>query len=135
MITKISHITVLVRDQDEALAWYRDKLGFEKRVDSLFGPDLRRLTVAPKGQSGPQIVLQKPLPDLHGPGWERLMERVGRGTELVLESDDCWKDYQELTARGVRFAGAPEESAWGIQALFADLYGNPIVLLEPRAFA
>lgn len=135
MITRISHITLLVRDQDEALAWYTGKLDFEKRVDTVFDRGFRWLTVAPRGQAHPQIVLQKPVPELHGEGWKELMRHVGLGTACVLETDDCRRDYRELSARGVKFTGAPQDMFWGVQAVFSDLYGNPFVLVEPRGFA
>ncbi len=136
MITKLSHITLIVRDQDEALAWYIDKLGFEKRVDSEFGPGFRWLTVAPRGLGWPQIVLQQPLPALHGEERaKRMMLLIGQAATWSLETDDCRKDYEELSRRGVRFTAPPEELPWGILATFTDLYGNPFNLIEPRALA
>lgn len=135
MITRLTHITVFVRDQDEALAWYTEKLGFEKRVDSVFGNGFRWLTVAARGQANPQIVLQKPLPGLHSDGGKELMRLIGKGAPCVLETDDCEDDHRQLSARGVRFTASPEEMPWGIQAVFSDLYGNPFVLVEPRALA
>ncbi len=136
MITRVSHITILVRDQDEALAWYTGMLGFEKRVDSVFGPGFRWLTVAPRGQGWPQIVLQQPVPALHGDERaKRLMLLIGQNPGLVLETDDCGRDYQELSRKGVGFTRTPEETPWGIVAGFQDLYANPFELLEPRAWA
>lgn len=135
MITRLSHITIMVRDQDEALAWYTEKLGFEKRVDTVFGSGFRWLTVAAKGQAHPQVVLQKPSPELHGERAKQMMALVGQGTMWALETDDCRKDFQELSSRGVRFTSPPEEMPWGIMAVFTDLYGNPFTLLEPRAYA
>lgn len=133
MITRLSHITLPVRDQDEALAWYVEKLGFEKRVDEAFGSGLRWLTIAPKGQAWPQIVLQELLPETQGESPQQAF--LVRGAAWVLETDDCRKDYQELAARGVKFTSRPEEMPWGIQAFFLDLYGNAFVLVEPRAWA
>ena len=77
MITKLAHVTIYVRDEDEALRFYTEKLGLEKRADVTAGPGMRWLTVAPKDQTGLEIVLQKPG------GWhdeattKRLLERVG----------------------------------------------------------
>ncbi len=135
MIVRISHVTILVRDQDEALAWYTGKLGFEKRADTVFGSGLRWLTVAPKGQPHPQIVLQKPMPELHRERAKEMDALVGEGTMWALETEDCRKAFAELSSRGVRFTSPPEEMPWGITAVFTDLYGNPFMLLEPRAYA
>lgn len=135
MITRLSHITVLVRDQDEALSWYVDTLGFEKRVDEVVSPDVRFLTVAPRGQAGPQIVLERPMPELHGKEWKEIVGRIGTAAAVILETDDCRKDHRELSVRGVQFSGPPMETPRGIVAVFRDLYGNSFMLLEPRAFA
>jgi predicted enzyme related to lactoylglutathione lyase len=126
-------VTILVRDQEEALTWYIEKLGFEKRADQMFGPDMRWLTVAPKEQTDLEILLQKPVVALHGEsGVQELLERVGENTTWVLQTDDCRNTFEELEARGVHFTSEPEVMPWGISAVFEDLYGNPFNLLEPR---
>ena len=131
MLTRITHITVLVKDQDEALAWYRDVLGFTLRSDEIFGPGMRWLTVSPPQQSGLEIVLQTPHPVAHGKERAAAMHRlIGQGTTTVLATDDCHGDYALLTARGVHFSTPPEEMPWGISALFQDLYGNSYNLLQ-----
>lgn len=128
MIKRLTHITIAVRDQDEALKWYTQKLGFAKKHDereSIPGfrlPGFRWLTVSPNGQESPEIVLLKAQDGA----------AVGRGTMWVLEVDDCSTTYEELRARGVTFRSAPEEAPWGVSAVFEDLYGNPFHLLEPR---
>jgi len=131
MITKLVHVTVIVRDQDEALRFYTEKLGMEKREDRTMG-SYRWVTVAPKN-SAVAIVLQKPAAPFQQPEEiEQMLAQVGRGTTWVVESDDCKADYEALKGRGVTFTSAPSELPWGISAVFQDLYGNKYNLLEPR---
>lgn len=131
MITKLVHVTVIVRDQEEALRFYTEKLGMEKREDQRMG-DFRWLTVAPKG-SAVAIVLQKPGAPFQTPDEARqMLDRVGQGTTWVVETDDCKTDHAAMAAKGVRFTSAPSEMPWGTSAVFEDLYGNKYNLLQPR---
>ncbi len=133
MIRKLIRVTILVRDPEEALRWYTEKLGFEKRADEKLGTNSRWLTVAPQGQKDLEIVLQKPDPAFHGPAEAgTLLGRIGQGTIWVLETDHCRRSYEELRAKGVKFSSPPEDQPWGTGALFQDLYGNPFYLLQPR---
>ncbi|MCF6092885.1 VOC family protein [Microaerobacter geothermalis] len=133
MIDRLIRVTILVKDQEEALRFYTEKLGFEKRADVTFGPGVRWLTVAPKGQQELEIVLQKPEPSMHGEeGAKKLSERIGQGTTWVLETNDCRKTFETLRSKGVKFLSEPKEQPWGVEALFEDLYGNIFDLLEPR---
>ena len=133
MIKRVIRVTILVRDQDEALRWYTEKLGFKKTADQQFGPGSRWLTVAPKDQKELQIVLLKPDVAMHGKKMvQEFTQRIGKGTTWVLEVDNCQKTYQDLTSRGVKFRGPPERLPYGIEAVFEDLYGNPWDLLEPK---
>lgn len=130
--TQLTIISILVADQDEALRFYTEKLGLEKRSDISFGPGLRLLTVAPKGQKKPEIALAKPDVSLHGPEHvQQLMERVGQGLPWVFDTDDCHKTYERLLARGVKFISGPIKQLYGVEAIFADPYGNTFSLLEP----
>jgi uncharacterized protein (TIGR03083 family) len=132
MITNLIRVTILVRDQDEALKFYTDTLGLEKREDATFGPGMRWLTVAPKGQQGIEIVLQQPHPGMHGEeNAAQMQELVGRGTTWVFACDDCRTTYAELRGRGVEFQSEPREQPYGIEAVFVDLYGNSFSLLQP----
>ena len=131
MITKIGHVTVLVRDEDEALAFYCGILGFEKRSDVEFGPGMRWVTVGPPGQSEIEVVLQKPNPLMHGEeGARRLEARIGQGTTWVLHTDDIEAEYERLKAEGVYFTGEIRQQPWGRDAMFTDLYGNVFNLLQ-----
>ena len=133
MITRLIRVTILVRDQDEAVRFYTEKLGLEKRADVTFGPGARWLTVAPQGQTELEIVLQQPAVALHGEeGAEQLLARVGQGTTWVFSTDDCRATYERLRARGVKFISPPQEQMYGVEALFEDLYGNRFSLLSPK---
>ncbi len=133
MIKTLARVTILVRDLDEALRFYTEKLGLEKRADQNFGPGMRWLTVAPKEQTELEIVLQKPDASMHGEeGAKDLLSRVGQGTAWVFYTDDCRRTYETLLSRGVVFVRPPQEQMYGVEALFQDLYGNTFSLLQPR---
>src|ERR1700719_1778306 len=96
-IEKVSTITIAVKDENEALRWFTEKLGFEKRLD-LPGPGLRWLTVAPKNQKEVQFLLATWFP-----------EKVGKNATCVVDTLDCRKTYEELNGRGVKFKQEPQE--------------------------
>lgn len=132
IITQLAVISVLVQDQDEALRFYTEKLGLEKRADVSFGPGMRWLTVAPKGQKRPEIALAKPDIVFHGEErTKELLGRIGQGTTGVFDTDDCWNMYETLCSRGVTFVHPPSKQKYGMEAVFEDLYGNRFALLEP----
>ncbi|GAV22257.1 glyoxalase [Carboxydothermus pertinax] len=127
MDLKLSHVTIFVRDQEEALAWYTDKLGFVKKEDNTFGPGMRWLTVSPPNQEI-EFVLYKPF----GEGAEEQLKLVGKNGTWVLLTSDCRKTCEELQARGVEVISPPQEVPWGVSALFKDLYGNVYNLVERK---
>ncbi len=127
MITGLSHATLFVLDQDRALDFYTNKLGFEVRADMTMD-GFRWLTVAPKGQQQPELILYPTLPG--GPldadaltHIRALLERglLGAG---VFQTDDCRKTFEQLRARGVEFDQEPQERPYGMEALFNDGCGN-----------
>jgi predicted enzyme related to lactoylglutathione lyase len=133
LITRLGQVTVIVKDQEEALRFYTEKLGLVKRADDSSLPGFRWLTVSPKDQKLPEIVLQKPGPPFHDDETAReLLERVGKNPTWVFNTDDCRKDYETMKSRGVNFVAEPESKPYGIEALFEDLYGNMYSLLEMR---
>ena len=136
MITKHSHSTVYVLDQDRARAFYTEKLGFEVRDDVRMG-DFRWLTVAPKTQPDACIVLMalRPVGHMDQEACDllrRLLEKgaIGGG---VLGTDDCRRTYEELKARGVEFIQEPREMPYGIEALLRDDSGNFYSMTERKA--
>jgi predicted enzyme related to lactoylglutathione lyase len=125
MLTKLAVVTILVRDQDEALQYYTEKLGLEKMDDMSFGEGNRWLTVTAPRQKEVQIFLQKA--DSFGID---LMDSVGRAPSWAFNTDNCRETYETLKARGVKFLSEPKEQPWGIEATFEDLYGNKFSIVE-----
>ena len=121
-IEKASTLTIAVRDQDEALQWYVDRLGFVKRFD-IVGEGIRWLTIAPKDQREVEFVLASWFPD-----------QVGKNPPCVLETQDCRSTFNSLKSRGVSFTQEPTEKPYGVEAVFRDLYGNPYALVQREAF-
>jgi uncharacterized glyoxalase superfamily protein PhnB len=117
-IDKVSTITIAVNDEQEALRWFTEKLGFEKRLD-LSGPGLRWLTVAPRNQNEVQFLLATWFPG-----------HVGKNATWVVDTRDCRKTYEELKSRGVKFKQDPQDRPYGIEAVFQDLCGNTYALVE-----
>lgn len=131
MKMRLAYVTVTVKDQNAALRFYTQKLGFEKRSDDRSVPGMRWLTVAPKGQEGVEIVLQKPDPRMMGAKMAKdLLTRVGKNPTWVLETDDCKGEYEALKRKGIKFMGPPTNELWGVSCVFFDLYGNPYNLVE-----
>jgi catechol 2,3-dioxygenase-like lactoylglutathione lyase family enzyme len=122
-IDRFACITVAVKDQDEALQWFTEKLDFVKRVDQP-GPGMRFLTVSPRKQPDLQVILASWFP-----------EHVGKNPTAVLYTDDCRQAYDELRGRGVVFTEGPQPRAFGLQAVFKDLCGNSYALVQPGASA
>ena len=130
--TPLAIISILVEDQDEALLFYTEKLGLEKRADVIFGPGMRWLTVAPKGHKRPEIALAKPDASLSNTqSIQKMLERTGQGINGVFDTDDCCKMYGTLLSRGVKFLSPPTKQMYGTEAVFEDPYGNMFALLEP----
>lgn len=134
MIKQITHVSLLVRDQQEALEWYTSKLGFEKRSDDPFPEgEGRWITVAPADQSEVEVVLEPPEWGLDA-DVEAKLQLVGKTPGFVLMTEDCRGDHETLSGRGVKFVSPPEEMPWGISAVFEDLYGHQHNLLESFSF-
>ncbi len=128
MIQRQSHSTIYVIDHEEALEFYRDKLGFEVRTDISINDELRWVTLSPKGQPDLEIVL---MPITPGPAFdaetaEEMKALVKRGALGigVFETDDVHGDYERLSKLGVEFVAPPEEKFYGIEAIVKDNSGN-----------
>ena len=130
MILKVIRITLVVRDQEETLRFYTEKLDFKKMADNPMGPGMRWITVAPRDETGLEIVLQ-PLDWFKDQEREEHAALVGHNPSIVFSVDDCRKTYETLRERGVEFDLPPEDLPYGVQAVARDLYGNSLVLLEP----
>ena len=130
-IRRIAQVTIVVRDQDEALAFYVDKLGFEKREDMTMGA-FRWLTVAPPGQKDLAIVLEKPSGDMGEARQKQLTMLIGQSPTWVFDTADCNAAYETLKSRGVEFVMPPKKMPYGTEAVFTDLYGNTFALMQHR---
>jgi uncharacterized glyoxalase superfamily protein PhnB len=138
---KIANAHLWVHDQDEALAFYTQKLGMEVRIDATM-PEMgnfRWLTVGPVGQPDVAIVLMAiPGPPIMDPDTAEqvraLMAKGFAGT-VFLTTEDCRADYEQLKARGVEFTEAPSERPYGIDSGFRDPSGNSIRLTQVRELA
>jgi uncharacterized glyoxalase superfamily protein PhnB len=133
---KIATAQIWVHDQDEALAFYTDKLGFEVRSDVTL-PEMgnfRWLTVGPADQEDVAIVLMaipgQPVMDDDTAAQVRSLMGKGFAGAVFLTTDDCKGDYEELAARGVEFTEEPESRPYGIDAGFRDPSGNRFRLTQ-----
>jgi catechol 2,3-dioxygenase-like lactoylglutathione lyase family enzyme len=125
-VTGIRYVTVLVKDYEEALAWYTRVLGLKKIEDRNFGPGRRWLVVSPGGKDQLGIVLEVPNAD------GSRADRIGNETNWVFEVVDCTQFYEALRAQGVHFIDPPKRQPWGTtQAVFEDPSGN-IFVAESR---
>jgi len=136
MSFKIANSQLWVHDQDEALAFYTEKLGMEIRADVTLPEmgDFRWLAVGPAGQPDISIVLMaipgEPVMDAEtGAQVEALMAKGFAGT-VFLTTDDCQASYEELKARGVEFTEEPEQRPYGIDSGFRDPSGNSFRLTQ-----
>ena len=135
MINRLSHATIWVLDQDEALAFYTGKLGFEVRTDQRID-DFRWVTVGPPGQPDLEIVLLVPGPPMMPPeAAEQIKSLIGKGAmgSGVFGTDDCRATYEELKGRGVEFTEEPSERPYGIDAALKDPSGNSIRIVQRPA--
>jgi len=126
MITRLSHTTIWVLDQDEALDFYSGKLGFEVRTDERMD-GFRSLTVTPPDQPDHQLILLEPGPPMMDPETAtQVKELVAKGAlgPGVLATDDCRRTYAALRERGVQFLSEPSERSYGIEATLRDNSGN-----------
>ena len=135
---KISVAQLWVHDQDEALAFYTEKLGMEVRTDATL-PEMggfRWLTVGPPGQDEISIVLMaipgEPVMDAGTADQVRELMAKGFAGTVFLTTDDVQASYEELKARGVEFVEEPEERPYGIDSGFRDPSGNHFRLTQVR---
>ena len=123
----IGTLALVVRDYDEAIAFYRDKLGFTLVEDTPLGPDKRWVRLAPPGSTETRLLLAKAATPEQA---ARIGDQTGGRVFLFLETDDFQRDYAHMRAQGVRFREAPRREAYGTVAVFEDLYGTLWDLLQ-----
>ena len=132
MTVRLAVVELLVKDIDEALQFYVDKLGFEKIGDIPTGSGAQSVGVAPPGERYLQIALSKPDSKVQGEAVAKaLLKRVGQSTQWVFLTNNCRETYETWHTRGVKFLSSPTITIYGVEAIFEDLYGNTFSLLEP----
>jgi catechol 2,3-dioxygenase-like lactoylglutathione lyase family enzyme len=136
MLTQLTNVTVWVHDQDEALAFYTEKLGMELR-DDVTVPEMgnfRWLTVGVPGQEGVSIVLMAvpgpPVFDTETQAQLRALVAKGAAGGLFFATDDVKGTYEELKGRGVEFQQEPTQQPYGIDAGFRDPSGNQMRMAQ-----
>ncbi|MGQ8872196.1 VOC family protein [Paenibacillus sp. TSA_86.1] len=128
MIQSIIHIALVVNDYDEAIEFYTQKLNFTLLEDT-YQPeqDKRWVVVAPPGSIGTTILLARASKPEQEPF---IGNQAGGRVFLFLNTDDFWRDYKDMVAKGIEFVREPKEQDYGIVAVFKDLYGNLWDLLQ-----
>jgi catechol 2,3-dioxygenase-like lactoylglutathione lyase family enzyme len=125
---RIATISLLVRDYDEAIAFYCRRLGFEIVADSPLGDGKRWVIVSPPGE-GARLLLAR----AEGAAQvARVGDQTGGRVGFFLETDNFARDHAAMTGAGVRFLEAPRHEVYGSVAVFEDLYGNKWDLIEPK---
>jgi catechol 2,3-dioxygenase-like lactoylglutathione lyase family enzyme len=128
MKQSIVHMALVVRDYDEAIAFYTQKLRFTL-IEDTYQPeqDKRWVVVAPPGSTGTTLLLAR----ASKPEQEAFIgNQAGGRVFLFLNTDDFWRDYAEMVSRGIKFVREPKKESYGTVAVFEDLYGNLWDLLE-----
>lgn len=133
MRQSIATVALVVRDYDEALAFYVGTLGFTLIEDTYIpAQDKRWVTVAPPGSTGPLLLLARAVGEEQS---SRIGNQTGGRVFLFLYTDDFWRDYAAYRSKGVIFVREPKEESYGTVAVFADLYGTLWDLLQPKMAA
>jgi catechol 2,3-dioxygenase-like lactoylglutathione lyase family enzyme len=126
----IIHVALVVRDYDEAIEYYCQKLHFTL-VENSYQPeqDKRWVVVAPPGSNGTSLLLAR----ASTPEQEAFIgNQAGGRVFLFLSTDDFWRDYQEMLSNGIHFVREPKNATYGTVAVFEDLYGNLWDLVQPN---
>ncbi|HEX8363459.1 MAG TPA: VOC family protein [Longimicrobium sp.] len=127
MTQTLGYVALLVRDYDEAIAYFTGALGFGLVEDSALGEGKRWVLVAPSGPGGTSILLARAsTPEQLA----RVGDQTGGRVGFFLHTDGFWSDYRAMLSRGVTFMEEPREEAYGTVAVFQDLYGNRWDLLQ-----
>lgn len=135
MPQNLAIVSLVVRDYDEAIHFFTQSLGFRLIEDTPSkdreGRDKRWVLVAPPGSSGTNLLLAKASNEEES---SRIGNQTGGRVFLFLQTDDFWRDYRAMIARGVKFVREPKEEEYGIVAVFEDLYGNKWDLLQRKSW-
>jgi catechol 2,3-dioxygenase-like lactoylglutathione lyase family enzyme len=128
LTNSLATVAFLVPDYDDAIAWFRDALGFDLIEDAPLGEGKRWVVVAPPAGAGARLLLAKAADARQR---EAIGLAAGGRVAYFLETDDFERDHAAMSARGVRFLETPRREAYGIVAVFADPWGGRWDLLQP----
>ena len=126
---RIVQLAIVVRDYDEAITFYTQKLGFELVEDTVMSETKRWVVVKPKGEGSCRLLLAKAANEAQE---KAIGNQTGGRVFLFMYTDDIKRDYTALVANGVTIVRELEEQPYGTVAVFADLYGNLWDLIEPK---
>jgi catechol 2,3-dioxygenase-like lactoylglutathione lyase family enzyme len=127
MAQTLGYIALVVREYDEAIAFFTTKLEFQLIEDTNLGNGKRWVRVRPPGSTGTDLLLARAVNPEQA---SRIGNQTGGRVFLFLHTNNFWRDYRQFTARGVKFCRAPSEESYGTVAGFEDLYGNKWDLLQ-----
>jgi len=131
MNQSIDQLSLVIRDYDEAIAFYVGTLGFTLVEDTAMPAQAKRwVVVAPPGTGGVRLLLARAVGEAQ---LARVGDQTGGRVFLFLYTDDFWRDFNAYTARGVVFVREPKDEPYGTVAVFQDLYGNLWDLVQPKA--
>lgn len=117
----IAHIALVVKDYDEAIEFYTNKLNFVLIEDTILSDVKRWVIISPRGSNGCNLLLAKAANEEQS---SRIGNQTGGRVFLFLYTDDFWRDYHAMVAKGIQFVRPPQEEPYGTVAVFEDLYGN-----------
>ena len=129
MSQRIGHVTLVVRNYDEAIEFFTNAMGFELLEDTRLDAQKRWVLVGPKGQTGTTLLLAEAATSEQR---ACVGNQTGGRVFLFLQTNDFWEDYRRMVAAGVRFNERPREESYGVVAVFEDLYGNKWDLIQRR---
>ena len=130
MPQSIASVALVVKDYDEAIQFYTQKLKFDLIEDTPLPDKKRWVLISPRGSNGTNLLLAK----ADSPEQEdHIGNQTGGRVFLFLNTDDFWRDYNEMVAKGIKFVRYPKEVSYGLVAVFEDLYGNLWDLLQINA--
>jgi catechol 2,3-dioxygenase-like lactoylglutathione lyase family enzyme len=127
MRTSISAVSLVVRDYDEAIRFFTDCLRFTLVEDTPMGSGKRWVVVSPPGEKGASLLLAKAVGEEQE---ARIGDQTGGRVFLFLRTDDFYRDYEYMKAKGVRFTEEPRQESYGTVVVFLDLYGNKWDLVQ-----
>ncbi len=123
----VGYVALVVRDYDEAMAFFTEKLNFAVIEDALLSDQKRWVLVAPPGSNGTNLLLAKATTTEQA---TRIGNQTGGRVAFFLHTDDFWRDYNSMKSKEVKFIRDPKEESYGTVAVFEDLYGNKWDLLQ-----